>query len=451
MNLYPYQQEGAAWLAQHMRALLADEMGLGKTAQALMASAQFPGPVLVVCPNSVKPNWAREIYRWLPGKRTFTIRAGGSPCPQTIDYAIVNYELLERAATRTWRTVIFDEATYLKSAAAQRTQRAAELAELAERVWLLSGTPVMNRPYELVAPLTIVHALEQFGGRWAFVNRYCDPQRKWIWVRSRGGRPRRRQIFDMGGARNLEELSERLTSLGIMLRRTRADVGLQLPPCQTVKVALELTGNALSSYRSAARDLRAWIAAHRGSEAVIRASKAEKLTRVAYLRAAAAEAKTEAMLGWVADLMDETDEKVVVFSDSRELQQAFMHKWPRAAHLLGDDSTSTRQTQLDRLVRDPNCRLFVASLRAAGMGINELVAAPYCVFADQAWTPAIHQQAVDRLHRPGQKKAVTAYYIVAENTIEERIVDVLMDKDRTAQLAIDGEAIDRLIDQELAA
>ena len=102
-------------------------------------------------------------------------------------------------------------------------------------------------------------------------------------------------------------------------------------------------------------------------------------------------------------------------------------------------------------MRWPNCRLFVASLRAAGMGINELVAAPYCVFADQAWTPAIHQQAVDRLHRPGQKKEVTAYYIVAENTIEERIVDVLMDKDRTAQLAIDGEAIDRLIDQELAA
>lgn len=450
MNLYPYQQEGVAWLMRHPRALLADEMGLGKTAQAIMASAEFNGPTLIVCPNSVKANWAREIYRWIPGERTWMLRAGASRAPREVDYMIVNYELLERVLDRTWRTLIFDEATYLKSADAKRTKRAYELAERAERVWLLSGTPVMNRPYELVAPLQILRGLEHFGGRWAFVNRYCDPQRQWIWTRGRG-RPMRRQIMTMNGAKNLPELSERLTSLGVMLRRTRSDVGLQLPPCQTVKVALELTGTALSSYRSAAADLRVWIAKHRGSEAAMRAIRAEKLTRVGYLRAAAADAKTPAMLDWVADLMAETDEKVVVFADSRALQQAFMRRWPNAAHLLGDDSASMRQTQLDRLVRDPNCRLFVASLRAAGMGINEMVAAPYCVFADQAWTPALHQQAVDRLHRPGQKKAVTAYYIVAESTIEERIVDVLMDKDRTAQLAIDGEAIDRLIDEELAA
>lgn len=456
-KLWPHEQAGRDWLLKHPRGLLADPPGYGKTIQSLAAAAStLQGSTLIVCPNSVKPNWGREIARWIPAAKFWIMRAGGPPPPFDLDFLVINYELLDKVKARRWRTVIFDEATYLKSSAAKRTRLAQDIGDRAERVWLLTGTPIMNRPVELVSLLKLIHKLEDFGGYWYFVNRYCQAHKRMVRVRGRFGRSMLRSFIDVSGADNLEELFALLKHKEIMLRR---EVALGLPEQRSIKVALELPAGELREYNRAAQDFRSWCAANLrgrkidelGQDAATRALRAEALTKQQYLQGVAAWAKREPLIQWLERLVG-AGEKVVVFAKARALQKHLVAHYGRScAHLLADDTEASRQTNLDRFAKDPACQVFIASTGAAAMGLNDLVVARYCVFADMMWNPKIHEQAIARLHRPGQTREVTAYYLVADGTIEDQIADTLLSKHEVTSIVMDGKVSEKLIDQEMTA
>ena len=225
-GLFPHQIEGVAFLLGRRRAILADDMGLGKTRQAIVSlrHASPGGPYLVVCPASVKRNWAREIELAAPGA-SVRIVEGTAPAPAAdAEWTVVNYDILSKhigALGRVpWAGIVFDEAHYLKNHTSARSRLARQLAERAAAtaehepaVYLLTGTPLTNRPRDLFVLLQLVgHSL----GRsfLSFAKRYCAAEKT-----------------DFGwktdGASNLEELTVQLH--GVMLRRSKDQV-LSLPP-----------------------------------------------------------------------------------------------------------------------------------------------------------------------------------------------------------------------------
>ena len=181
-ELKPFQRAGVAYLLEQRRAFLADEQGLGKTIEAL-ATLEADGayPAIVVCPASLKLNWMREIERWLPGRSAQTLTGMGgnnSPIPAA-DITVVNYDILAARAQTLGamapRALVLDESHYCKNAAAKRTQAVARLASSVPSdglVLALTGTPVMNRPPELIAQLRILGRLADFGSGAQFGRRF---------------------------------------------------------------------------------------------------------------------------------------------------------------------------------------------------------------------------------------------------------------------------------------
>ena len=239
LSYLPYQRAGIAYARERTRSLIADEMGLGKTIQAIgLINLTNPTSVLIVCPNSVKLNWRRELERWLVEKRSIGI-ANGKRFPDD-DIVIINYDIVgkHRSAidARTWDLLIVDEAHYLKNPRAQRTQYVLGRWDYDERERIqpinarqtvfLSGTPLTNRPIELWPILK--YALPNTLGRsWKYyVTRYC------------GGEPTRYGWY-VDGATNLDELQDRLRS-ELMVRRRKADVLAELPAKRRQVVCLSL-------------------------------------------------------------------------------------------------------------------------------------------------------------------------------------------------------------------
>jgi len=448
-ELYGYQHTGVAFLTNHPRAYLTDEMGLGKTAQALRSLESLNAyPALIVCRAAAKLNWRRECRLWVPG-RSVQIISSSDPIGGA-DITVLNYDILMRhfpgiAIRRAhWQAVVFDEAQALKNRAAKRTRGAARMAAFFPRVWMLTGTPVLNRPAELVAPLEILGLLGSvFGGYWPFLRRYCNPtQHRFFGWDPRQRRGVTRFYWDTTGCTNIEELHDLLVAR-VMLGRTKAEVMPELPERRNVELPLECAD--LTEYREAERNLLQWLAQTRGTAAAKRAGRAERMVRVNYLKQLAAQAKLPHLFAWIDDFL-ESDQKLVVFAYHQAIQRALCARYPNAARLVGmESSAAARQANIDLFQENPACRLFIGSLEAAGTSIN-LTAASNVLFAELGWTPAAHQQATDRLHRIGQRNAVTAYYALAEGTIDYRIMRLLIRKYGTISTITQGDVFDELIE-----
>jgi hypothetical protein len=473
-TLRPFQRAGVAYALTARRLFFADEMGLGKTMQSL-ATMQASGafPALVVCPASAKLNWVREGVLWLPGRSfswlnggtgdAFVVRPPGRPFVYVrandlqADVVVLNYDLLSKwkdaLTARTWATLVLDECHYVKNPKALRSQSCKAIVAASRPAWrhLLSGTPLLNRPEELIHPLTLLDRLEELGGWSGYAKRYCRA------TMTRFG-------WDLKGAANLEELNERLRGL-CYVRRTKADVLGELPPKTYAVVPCELTNHA--EYRKAEADIIAWIrdraardaaflaslqglgeearrAAMRrhGEDAAERAARAEMLVRIGALKRIAATGKLAGAVGWVQDFLP-SGRKLVVFAYHQEIQRGLLHACAsaRPAHLFGDDSALVRDTEIRRFQTDPACRVFVASLRAGREAIT-LHAASDVLFIEQGWTPAEHRQAEDRLHRIGQADSVTCYYLLASGTIDEDIRELIESKRHVVDTATEGQGGD---------
>jgi SWI/SNF-related matrix-associated actin-dependent regulator of chromatin subfamily A-like protein 1 len=434
-GLFPHQIEGVAFLLGRRRAILADDMGLGKTRQAILALRHVApdGPYLVVCPASVKRNWAREITTAAPDASTRIIERGANALDA--GWVIVNYDILskhvEMLGRQRWAGLVFDEAHYLKNHRSGRSRLARQLAETAKAnagadpaVYLLTGTPLTNRPRDLFVLLQLVgHPL----GRsfLSFAKRYCAAERN-------------EYGWQTGGASNIEELTVQLH--GVMLRRSKEQV-LALPPKLRTWLSIEVPkGTGVRDMRKAVELLVSHEKVAPGSDISDLRHRGRLLQAITKARQALAAAKVNATVDFVNGAIEQ-GEKVIVFSCFEEPMQRLWKQFRDTAVLVtGKTPADKRQPLVDRFQQDDCIRVFLANIIAGGVGTN-LTAATQVVFNDLDWVPANHWQAEDRAYRIGQTRTVNVTYMVAGNTMDDFVQSVLARKGALVTAVVDGRAI----------
>ena len=457
LELMPHQGElVAAAAAGHRTFLLADEPGLGKTAQALLAAeAANAYPLLVVVPNVVKTNWAREAARWTPHRPATVVQGDGGSVDGFADIVVLNYEVLDRhigwLADFGFRGMVVDEAHFIKNKTSQRSQHVLALSERirarAARPLLmaLTGTPLINDIEDFLAiwqflgwiddskPIgTLAHALEDTG----------------LTPADRGFSAAARQcVIDLG-----------------VVRRRKIDVAADIPARRIADLPVELDGQAGRSIRAAERRLASRLVARYETALANRSSDASvegidhdlvrKVARAELKDATAAQsgenvfammrrigqAKAELAADYAAQLARSTG-KVVFFAKHIDVMDAaekmFARQDVRFSSIRGDQTPRTRQANVDAFVNDPDVTVAVCSLTAAGVGLN-LQVASNIVLAELSWTNAEQTQAIDRSHRIGQAEPVTAWRIIAAQTIDTRIAELIDSKAGLAARALDG-------------
>jgi SWI/SNF-related matrix-associated actin-dependent regulator of chromatin subfamily A-like protein 1 len=282
----------------------------------------------------------------------------------------------------------------------------------------LTGTPVLNHADELIAQLRVIGRLEDFGS---------------------GARFSRQFQGELSEQRLHWHLRRRC-----FVRRLKADVLPQLPDKRRVVVPMALDNER--EYRLAEEDVIAWLREQPLELAELDAKvaatlRAERLAQLGTLQRLAARGKLRAALGWVEDFLA-SDEALVVFARHREVQEALVERFPDALHLLGADDAEQRDAAVRAFQAPAGPPLIVCATRVAAQGIT-LTRASNVAFLELEWTPAMHDQAEDRCHRMGQRDAVTAWYLLAAETIDEDMSAVIARKRGTVAAVTDGRTLDR--------
>jgi len=465
--LMPFQEVAVLYAHKAKRLLIGDQMGLGKTIECL-ASLEAEGayPALIVVPAVVKLNWERESRKWLPDRDVYLMKnrrdntwAQGTVEKIIPDIVITTYELMSSLVMKHqetgkyypivegWKAIVFDEHHYLKSFKAKRTQIAKVLAKGVKFRQGLSGTPALNRPNELLSPLAIIGQLDALGGFWYFAKRYCKAWRSpWGW--------------DMTGAANLDELNEKMRSL-CYIRRLKEDVLTELPAKRRAILTVQLTNRKEYDYAKA--NLLEWIYTkelededftkeldamfeltdeqkkemkrERADTAEQRAAQAKALVEIEKLKQLAVQGKMESIEEWVKDFL-ETGEKLVIFGWHVDVVSKLGATFA-APVISGGTPLARRQGIVDDFQNSDECQLIVCNMKAGGVGIN-LFAAQNVLFVEQGWTPADHDQAEDRIHRIGQKGSAMCWYMLAENTIDTDIYDLIEAKRKVVDAVTEG-------------
>ena len=427
-KLYPFQKEGVKFLLETGgKAILGDEMGLGKTVEAIAYfQATNMKKVLIVCPASIKLTWRNEIVKFAPERKDVEVvySNGGGKRKFGSEITIINYDIVGKFINELkeakFDLIILDEFHYIKNYKALRTKAVHKLSNIPHKL-LLSGTPLLNRPIELYSPLNYLIP-KQWGSIWNFGKQYCGAkQTRWGW--------------DFSGASNLEELKKRL--MPIMIRRLKKDVLEDLPDKIHQDIEIELSKELRKEYERAYEDLIQWLLEQKMKEEAERASRAEQLVQVSYLKQLLIGEKVEAAKELI-DTIIESDKKVIVFSQFLmpiyDLKKYYGNK---AVSLLGETKIEDRQKAVEAFQTNSEIKVFVGSLKAAGLGLT-LTAADTVVFLDLAWTPNDHAQAEDRAHRIGQKNVLNVYRIIAKGTIDGKIGALLDKKREIINAVVDG-------------
>ena len=457
LELMPHQgQLVAAAAAGHRTFLLADEPGLGKTAQALLAAeAANAYPLLVVVPNVVKINWAREAARWTPHRAATVVRGDGEAVDGFADIVVLNYELLDRhlgwLGNFRFRGMVVDEAHYIKNKTSQRSQHVLALSERIRSstaqplLMALTGTPLIND-------------IEDFRAIWQFLG--------WI-----------------DDSKPLDELADALEDTGLtpadrgfyaaarqcvidlgIVRRRKLDVAADIPARRIADIPVELDGQAGRSIRAAERNLASRMVAryetalaNRSSDVAVEgvdydlvrlvarselkdSTNAQSGENVFTMMRRIGQAKAELAADYASQLARSAG-KVVFFAKHIDVMDAaeetFARRGMRFSSIRGDQTPRVRQANIDAFVNDPDVAVAVCSLTAAGVGLN-LQVASNIVLAELSWTNAEQTQAIDRSHRIGQAEPVTAWRIIAAQTIDTRIAELIDSKAGLAARALDG-------------
>ncbi len=427
-KLLNFQKEGLDFLLKSSgNALLADEMGLGKTVETLayLATEKNAFPVLVIAPLVTLNNWQREIVKFLKKKSrngrlidnasptSSIIRNGKSKDLGKFDFYIINYELLnkrkEDLAKLNLKTIICDEVQNLRSKTTKKYSAVKQLAAIDSIRYRigLSGTPIYNRGSE-IWPIVDILRPGMLGSFKEFCEYFC-------------------YVNDKGNAIVLENkrksLREELKKY-VMLRRKKSDVLKELKEKVRYKEFIDSDSdyylNELNKiWHKHEEELKSAETAFAKSSSHQRAIQSE--------RQAAGIAKIPHVINFVKNIM-EIEESVVVFCHHRAIHQLLHESLQQfsPSSIIGGQTDNFRQEQIDRF-QNGETKLMIAGLRAGNVGIN-LTKARYVIFAELDWSPAIHRQAEDRLHRIGQKNTVFAYYLIGNGTLDDHVADILVDK-----------------------
>ena len=457
LELMPHQgQLVAAAAAGHRTFLLADEPGLGKTAQALLAAeAANAYPLLVVVPNVVKTNWAREAAHWTPRRQATVVQSDGETVDGFADIVVLNYEILDRhvgwLGDFGFRGMVVDEAHFIKNKASQRSQHVLALSERIRSrtarplLMALTGTPLIND-------------IDDFRAIWQFLG----------WIDDSKPLGELANALEDTGLTPADQgfytaARQCVIDLGIV-RRRKLDVAADIPARRIADLPVELDGPAGRSIRAAERDLAHRMVARYEAAAANRsadigvegidydlvrqvarwelkdATTSQSGQNVFTMMRRIGQAKAELAADYAAQLARSTG-KVVFFAKHIDVMDAaeetFARQGVRFSSIRGDQTPKARQANIDAFVNDPDVAVAVCSLTAAGVGLN-LQVASNIVLAELSWTNAEQTQAIDRSHRIGQAEPVTAWRIIAAQTIDTRIAELIDSKAGLAARALDG-------------
>ena len=430
-NLMPFQKDSVFYAMEKKKVFIADEMGLGKTVQALaIIQATQSYPALIVSPATVKYNWKKEAENWLPSDVKVSVAKNSKDFDDALDgdVVIVNYELLTRnldvVKTRGFRILICDECHYIKNSKAKRTKSIEAFSKGIEYVLMLSGTPLLSRPAELIAQLKIIDRLNNLGGWMNYVLRYCEAYRgKWGW--------------DISGASNLHELNVKLRNL-CYIRREKKEVLKDLPDKQRSHIFFELNSTQMAEYAKAKHRLEDFLRENleKNENEIRRTMSAQALTQVEILKALTARLKLENAKAWIHDFL-ESGQKLLVFATHRAIISELLEEFPDALSITGDTSAEDRQKVVETFQNDETVNLAILGLQAASTGIT-MTAASNVAFMELGWTPAEMAQAEDRVYRIGQKNAVNIWYLLAKDTIDVKIAALIDSKKDVTKAVIEG-------------
>ena len=440
---YPYQLKGIARGLELKRFMNCDEPGLGKTLQSI-ATINIAGafPCLVICPSSLKINWMREWEKFTDKKAmilTDKVRDTWTFFFQTGMHQvfIVNYESLKkyfvqrikksegwtlrdvefRNSINLFKSVIIDESHRCKSASTQQAKFCKGICTGKEWIIELTGTPVVNRPKDLIPQLAILNRMEDFGGYKPFVNRYCSGQRE---------------------ASNLKELNFNLWKY-CMFRREKSLVLTDLPDKIRQVNTCEITNR--KEYVDPERDLIMYLQKYKDAddEKIEKALRGEVMVRINILRQISARGKVRDVIEFVKDFR-ENGKKIILFCSLHEVVDQLKRYFPTAVSVTGRDSQDDKQRAVDAFQNNPKTDIIICSIKAAGVGLT-LTASSNVAFVEFPWTYADCCQCEDRAHRIGQKDSVTCYYFLGRRTIDEKVYRIIQEKKNIAN-AVTGSTED---------
>ena len=434
IEYYDYQVQGVRWLCRRKSFLLADDMGLGKSLQALTTFAVdvvrgWASKALVVCPATLKGNWADEIEKFT---RFSYVLLDGTPAQRTkqlLEYMdidqpkilIVNYEQVvahrEVLDKMMFDVAIFDEAHFLKNPKAKRTKACLDV--YSRRSFMLTGTPMLNHVNEL---WSILHRIDpkSFPNYWKFVNRYAV-----------FGGYKDKQII---GVKNEKELTEILHNY--MLRRLKKDV-LDLPDVQMIERRVDLTSEQTKLYNEVISDMKLSRFDREDPDDIENAlTKFLRLKQICGTTFAFTGEDISSKLDLaISDALEllENGNRVIVFTQFRDVLECYASRIAGLGYpvyqLHGDVPKSERQGVVKEWSQTKTPGVIVCMLQVAGVGLN-MTAARHLQFVDKLFVPGLNQQAIDRAHRIGQDKTqpVQVLDYKCRGTIEARVDAILRTK-----------------------
>jgi len=439
----------------HRSFLLADEPGLGKTAQSVIAaSVAHAYPLLVVVPNVVKMNWAREVERWTPARTAAVIHGDGQELDAFADVFIVNYEILDRhlgwLSTMRFKGMVVDEAHMIKNVQSQRSRNVLTLSER-----IRANTPGGDPLLMALTGTPLINDIDDFRAIWRFLG-WIDDQKPRAELLGRleatGLTPADSGFY--AAAR------ETVIEMGIV-RRKKIDVAADLPAKRVVDMPVELDDELGRGIREAEqqlanklferfdRALTGKLGQELSAESIIRMIASQELEEsksqtgginVFTMVRQIGQAKAHLAADYAAQLARSVG-KVVFFAKHIDVMDAversLAERGLKTVSIRGDQTAQLRQGEIDAFNTDPEVSVAVCSLTAAGVGVN-LQAASNVVLAELSWTDAEQTQAIDRVHRIGQEEPVTAWRIVAAQTIDAKIAELIDSKAGLAARALDG-------------
>ncbi|KAL9927954.1 SWI/SNF-related matrix-associated actin-dependent regulator of chromatin subfamily A-like protein 1 [Glossina fuscipes fuscipes] len=421
-KLMPFQQDGVCFaISQHGRAMICDEMGLGKTYQAIAIASfyQEDWPLLICTTASTRDSWATHVRELLPSLPVHYIQilSSSQQYINEVKVLITSYGMMERHVSqimeRKFGFLIFDESQNLKNSKAKCTVVADRLSQQARRVILLSGTPALSRPVELYSQLQIIR--RNFMSFTDFTVRYCDgKQTSFGW--------------NAAGQSNLKELNV-ILKLKFMIRRTKAevmkDMSAKIREVVTLDPAIVCSSDEVrESLNAEARNL----------QTCNREIRSKVLLK---FYAQTAEVKKRAVCSYLKKIVKE-QKKFIVFAHHRVMLDAISDSF-NALHVMhiridGSTSQQDRGCYVDQFQKNIDCQVAVLSLGSCNSGIT-LTAADLIIFAELTWNPTILAQAESRAHRIGQPKPVICRYLIAKQTADDHIWNLLKTKQDTLKKA----------------
>lgn len=448
---FDYQRQGIQYMIEHKRCFNGDDMGLGKTMQSIAAvSIARAYPCLVIAPATMKVTWQREFQRFI-GKQAIILSDANKDNwhkhfeTGTCNVFITNYEsvkkyFVSRVRGRTtvknivldkragmFKSVIIDESHRCCNTTALWSLYLEALCANKEYIWLLTGTPIVTSNEDLIQQLRIMRRIDDFGGAARFRERYCQGTDK---------------------SSNLYELHYRLWQ-SCYFRRDKSLALKDLPEKTRQYLTVDIDNR--QEYEFAENDLIRYLMEYESaSDSKLRsAARATAMVQINHLRQISARGKMKEAINFIHDVIDGGD-KLIVFAFHKTVIADIMKAFPGTVTVTGSDSQEKKQAAIDKFQNTPDCRLIALNYKSGGVGIT-LTAASRTLFIEFPWTASDCEQAECRAHRNGQKNAVNCYYLLARNTIDERILEIIQKErdDSSVVTGADNNIEERIVDMAL--